>query len=147
MADAISQCIEAWQTHSTKADLRSQLRSLWDANIEIPDYEIANAFSKSDYVGSAPNQISPRPTGSGLRDSLPIEVLTMVVMGKIDGKHVLDSIASNDCDANPSPKSKTGVHFGWPIDVGVKEWNSFATDHHLFTKKEKSMSEDMFLVS
>ena len=54
MADAISQCIEAWQTHSTKADLRSQLRSLWDANIEIPDYEIANAFSNQTTLAVRP---------------------------------------------------------------------------------------------
>ena len=87
MADAISQCIEAWQTHSTKADLRSQLRSLWDANIEIPDYEITKCVQRSDYVGSASNQISPRPTGSGLRDSLPIN-LTMVLMGKLDSLQV-----------------------------------------------------------
>lgn len=145
MADATSRCIDAWQTHSTKAELRTRLRSLWDTIIEIPDYEIANAFSRSDYVGSASNQISPRPTGSGLRDALPIEVLTMVIMGKLDGKAVLDAIANNDCDTNPSPKSKTGVHFGWPNDVGVTGWNAFATDHHLFTSKEKPMSEDMSL--
>jgi len=145
MADATSQCIRAWQTHSTKADLRSQLRSLWDANIAVPDHDIASAFDTSDYVGSASNQISPRPTGSGLRDSLPIEVLTMCVMGKITAHEVLDAIGNNTCDANPSPKSKTGVHFGWPIDVGVKEWNAFANDHDLFTTKEKSMSEDMSL--
>ncbi len=143
MTEIPRQVIDAWQTHTTKSELRSRLRKLFDTHVTITDREVADAFDTSPYIGGASNQITPRPTRSGLRDALPVEVLTMC-MGTIPlapVHDVLDAINEGQCAVNPSPKSKTGVHFGWPNSVSVSDWNEWATDQNLFTTTESSMTD------
>lgn len=146
MTEILSQVQDAWQTHDTKSELRAQLRKLFDTHVPITDEQVQDAFNRSPYIGDSPKHINPRPTKSGLRDALPVEVLTMCLCDTADANvdQVLEAIGTGRCEANPSPKSKTGVYFGWPDHVSVSAWNAWATGFELFTKTETSM-EDMSL--
>jgi cobaltochelatase CobS subunit len=110
---------------------RDALRKLAMPALEIiGPPEIATAFAASPLIGDAANQIAPRATRSGLRDSLtePTLIVLAAWVTKDKGERLYDafkragtgSTAARVCDAIaypsdygvPDTRSRTGFEFG-----------------------------------
>ena len=140
MAHTNADVIGVWQTSSTKAEIRTKLRNLLSPVLDsqITNSEIADYFEPSPYVGDEANQVNVRSSKAGYRDALGIEVMTMILLESVDLHASLTAICDGDCLANPSNKSVTGVHFGWPNKVIQEYWNQLVDTHKLSDRKETS---------
>ena len=138
MAHTNADVIGVWQTSSTKAEIRTKLRNLLSPVLDsqITNSEIADYFEPSPYVGDEANQVNVRSSKAGYRDALGIEVMTMILLESVDLHASLTAICDGDCLANPSNKSVTGVHFGWPSKVIQEYWNQLVDTHKLSDRKE-----------
>ena len=85
-------------------DLVTPFLETWHPNV------IKHAFHDSPIVGDGVEQINPRPTYTGLRDSLDVETMVGIIVGKISSNAVLDAIRypHGNGYATTSSKSKTG---------------------------------------
>ena len=143
MAYTNADIIEVWQTSSSNAELRKNLRAAFSDNILDGVSGIGTAFEASPLIGEDSNQINVRPSKAGFRDALPIEVITMILLqpsaqvpsaiADMCAEAALSHIATGTCLADPSKKSKTGQRFGWPKTLCGLLWDQCAHDLNLIT--------------
>lgn len=94
---------------------RTALRALASEALDsLTSADVRKAFEMSPLVGDGPKQISPRPTVSGLRDSLDEATLIALAARAMDAKHVLCAVSDPKVHGFASSASKTGWVFGRP---------------------------------
>jgi len=112
-------------------DRRKALRDLATPTLaeDITSIDVRTTFDDSPLVGTASDQINPRPTVSGLRDSLDEDTLCALIDGRITSRDVCDAIVSPDTFAERSTTSKTGYAFGRPKGIvsAQQTYNDLAT--------------------
>ena len=118
-------------------DLVTPFLETWDTS------EIKYAFDDSPIVGDGVEQINPRPTYTGLRDSLDVETMVGIIVGKVSSNAVLDAIRKPNHDGYPttSSKSKTGYIFGRPRTFDDKAYETCRLSAFTTTTEEEPMSE------
>ena len=87
------------------------------SHINDPLHRIADAFKNSPMVGVNPDQISPKPTSHGLRDSLDVDTLKGLALGVITVDHIIEAIinpAAYGIEVEPDSRAKTRWVFGRP---------------------------------
>ena len=101
------------------------------------------AFDDSPIVGDGVEQINPRATYTGLRDSLDVETMVGIIVGKIAPSQVLDAIRKPNHEgyATTSSKSKTGYIFGRPRTFDDKAYEECRLSAFTTTTEEEPMSE------
>ena len=96
-------------------DRRKALRELATPALSmITSSDVREAFEDSRLVGDEMAQINPRPTVSGLRDSLDEDTLCALIDGRISDMDVIRAIEDPDGHGETSAASKTGYVFGRP---------------------------------
>ncbi len=122
---------------------RKMIRDLVTPKLERwKSSDIRLAFDESAIIGTSDNQINPRPTYTGLRDSLDVETMVGIIVGKIESKDVLDAIRypHGNGFGTASSKSKTGYIFGRPKTFDHKTYEECRLS--AFTSEtEEPMSE------
>jgi len=112
-------------------DRRKALRDLATPTLaeDITSIDVRTAFDASPLVGTASDQINPRPTVSGLRDSLDEDTLCALIDGRITSRDVCDAIVGPDTFGERSTTSKTGYAFGRPKGIVSAQqiYNDLAT--------------------
>lgn len=100
-------------------DRRKALRDLATPTLaeDITSIDVRTTFDDSPLVGTASDQINPRPTVSGLRDSLDEDTLCALIDGRITARDVCDAIVAPDEGGEKSATSKTGYAFGRPTGI------------------------------
>ena len=100
-------------------DRRKALRDLATPTLanDITSIDVRTTFDDSPLVGTASDQINPRPTVSGLRDSLDEDTLCALIDGRVTAADVCAAIANPDSHAERSTTSKTGYAFGRPKGI------------------------------
>jgi cobaltochelatase CobS len=94
---------------------RKRLRELATTALShVGNDTIRNTFSASPLVGDDSNQVTPRPTMSGLRDNLDEDTLIALINGDINATDVLDAIEHPDTQGVASSTAKCGYVFGRP---------------------------------
>lgn len=102
----------------TYAERRANLRKLaTPALSRLTSVEIADAFIISEIIGTAANQVDPRPTVSGLRDALDEDTLIGLIEESISATDVLQAIIDPQTHGVESTGSKCGFSFGRPRNV------------------------------
>ena len=97
---------------------RKALRALATPIIDMwSRRKIRLAFNDSPLVGDRPDQVTPRPTPSGLRDCLDLDTLCAIIDGRIGQDAVLHAIEYPDRTGTPSASAKCGYVFGRPAGV------------------------------
>lgn len=115
----------------SKAHIRPNIRALFEQYLIDGGFEneIAKHFKSSEIIGTGPKQINPRPTISGFRDALAVEVIAYILLHDA-GMQSLEAIATGEMHEDTSVKSKTGFRLGhsleWPADLDAEvfgdEW-------------------------
>ncbi len=112
-------------------DRRKALRDLATPTLaeDITSIDVRTTFDDSPLVGTASDQINPRPTVSGLRDSLDEDTLCALIDGRITARDVCDAIVDPDGSGEKSATSKTGYAFGRPTGILSSQhiYNELAT--------------------
>ena len=118
-------------------DLVTPFLETWDTS------EIREAFNESAIVGDGVEQINPRATYTGLRDSLDVETMVRIIVGKVSSNAVLDAIRYPHGNGYPttSSKSKTGYIFGRPRAFDDKAYEECRLSAFTKTTEEEPMSE------
>ncbi|MAS48171.1 MAG: hypothetical protein CL557_12290 [Alphaproteobacteria bacterium] len=94
---------------SLRAMTSHVLTKIYDANTLI-----SRAFDDSPLVGDQPDQITPRPTPSGLCNVLDEDTMIALLNKEIVVRDILDAIRKPEV---ANPKAKTGWAFGKPKKV------------------------------
>ena len=112
-------------------DRRKALRDLATPTLAavITSIDVRTTFDDSPLVGTASDEINPRPTVSGLRDSLDEDTLCALIDGRITARDVCDAILDPDTFGERSTTSKTGYAFGRPTGIvsAQQTYNDLAT--------------------
>lgn len=112
-------------------DRRKALRDLATPTLakDITSIDVRTTFDDSPLVGTASDQINPRPTVSGLRDSLDEDTLCALIDGRITAADVCTAIVDPDGHGETSATSKTGYAFGRPKGIvsAQQTYNDLAT--------------------
>ena len=112
-------------------DRRKALRDLATPTLadDITSIDVRTTFDDSPLVGTASDQINPRPTVSGLRDSLDEDTLCALIDGRITAADVAIAIVEPSSHAERSTTSKTGYAFGRPKGIvsAQQTYNDLAT--------------------
>ena len=139
----ITQLIEDVRDHGhSKASIRPNIRALFEQYLIDGGFEneIHKHFSSSDIIGTGATQINPRPTISGLRDALAVEVIAYILLHDA-GMQSLEAIATGEMHEDTSAKSKTGFRLGhslaWTEDL----------DAEIFGKSSAEDSEPSLSIS
>ena len=100
-------------------DRRKALRDLATPTLaeDTTSIDVRTSFDASPLVGTASDQVNPRPTVSGLRDSLDEDTLCALIDGRITPRDVCDAIVAPDEGGEKSATSKTGYAFGRPTGI------------------------------
>ena len=100
-------------------DRRKALRDLATPTLaeDTTSIDVRTSFDASPLVGTASDQVNPRPTVSGLRDSLDEDTLCALIDGRITARDVCDAIVAPDEGGEKSATSKTGYAFGRPTGI------------------------------
>ena len=122
----IRELIEDVRDHGhSKASIRPNIRALFENYLIDGGFEneIPKHFSSSDIIGTGATQINPRPTISGLRDALAVEVIAYILLHDA-GMQSLEAIATGEMHEDTSAKSKTGFRLGhslaWTEDLDAE---------------------------
>jgi cobaltochelatase CobS len=112
-------------------DRRKALRDLATPTLadNMTSIGVRDIFDASPLVGTASDQINPRPTVSGLRDSLDEDTLCALIDGRITAADVCTAIHYPASHAERSTTSKTGYAFGRPAGIvsAQQTYNDLAT--------------------
>jgi hypothetical protein len=112
-------------------DRRKALRDLATPTLadNMTSIGVRDIFDASPLVGTASDQINPRPTVSGLRDSLDEDTLCALIDGRITAADVCTAIHYPASHAERSTTSKTGYAFGRPTGIvsAQQTYNDLAT--------------------
>tara|TARA_Y100001973_G_scaffold12196_1_gene16809 strand:+ start:2336 stop:4156 length:1821 start_codon:yes stop_codon:yes gene_type:complete len=98
-------------------DRRKELRNLTSFRLSkhyAGNHFIADAYNKSPLVGDGANQVTPRPTPSGLVSALDEDTMIALLAGECTAKEILDAIIAPQVT---SSTGKTGFKFGRPVGV------------------------------
>ena len=112
-------------------DRRKALRDLATPTLaeDITSIDVRTSFDASPLVGTASDQINPRPTVSGLRDSLDEDTLCALIDGRITAADVAMALFDPAKYGERSATSKTGYAFGRPKGIVSAQhiYNELAT--------------------
>ena len=112
-------------------DRRKALRDLATPTLadNMTSIGVRDIFDASPLVGTASDQINPRPTVSGLRDSLDEDTLCALIDGRVTARDVAMAIVAPASHAERSTTSKTGYAFGRPKGIvsAQQTYNDLAT--------------------
>ena len=119
-------------------DRRKALRDLATPTLadNMTSIGVRDIFDASPLVGTASDQINPRPTVSGLRDSLDEDTLCALIDGRITPRDVAMAIVDPASYGERSTTSKTGYAFGRPTGIVSAQ----QTYNDLTTTQEPTMS-------
>lgn len=121
---------------------RKALRALATPIIDMwARANIAEAFGRSPLVGDAPNQVTPRPTPSGLRDCLDLDTLCAIIDGRLSEDAVLHAIEHPDRTGTPSASAKCGYVFGRPAGVQPIDPSDTATEEPRMAKASTNIED------
>jgi cobaltochelatase CobS len=102
---------------------------------------IREAFDGSPLVGDGPNQVTPRPTPSGLRDCLDLDTLCAIIDGRLSESAVLHAIKHPDRTGTPSASAKCGYVFGRPAGVQPIDPSDTATEEPRMAKASTNIED------
>lgn len=121
---------------------RKALRALATPIIDMwARANIREAFDRSPLVGDAPNQVTPRPTPSGLRDCLDLDTLCAIIDGRLSEDAVLHAIEYPDRTGTPSASAKCGYVFGRPAGVQPIDPSDTATEEPRMAKASTNIED------